>query len=87
MAVLNTDDETFLVHVTGPAEPITMLIHPSCQTKVAVLMSKETEIPAGYSNFFDVFSLDFATKLPEHIRINDYLINLLDDKQPPYSRI
>ena len=75
------------MHVVALVKPTTIPIHPSCQAQVAILMSKETGIPAEYSDFFNVFSSDSAAELPEYIRINDYFINLLDDKQPPYSLI
>ena len=52
-----------------------------------MLTSKKTGITAEYSDFFNVFSSNSAAKLPEHIRINDYLIDLLDNKQPLYSLI
>ena len=86
-AALNADDETFVVHVAALAEPTTMPIHPSRQAQVAALTSEETGIPAEYSDFSDVFSSDSAAELPEHTRINDYPIDLLDDKQPPYGPI
>ena len=52
-----------------------------------MLTSKKTGIPAKYSDFSNVFSLDSAVELPEHTGINDHLINLLDNKQPPYGPI
>ena len=87
IAVLNADNETFVVHVTALVEPTTMPIHPSCQAQVAALTSKKTGIPAEYSIFFNIFSSVFAAELPEHTRINDHPINLLDNKQPLYSPI
>ena len=50
-------------------------------------MSKETGIPAEYSDFSNVFSSDSVAELPEHTEINDHFINLLNNKQPPYSPI
>ena len=50
-------------------------------------MSKETGISAEYSDFSNVVSLDSTSELPENTRINDYSINLLDNKQPPYGLI
>ena len=44
-------------------------------------------IPTEYSNFADVFFLELASELPEHTRINDYAIKLVDDRQPPYGPI
>ena len=86
-AALNADDETFVVYVVALAKPTTMPIYSSCHTRVAALTNEETEIPDEYSDFSDVFSLDSAAELPEHTGINDHLINLLDDKQPPYGPI
>ena len=35
----------------------------------------------------DIFSFDSAAKLPKYTGINDYLINLINDKQLPYDLI
>ena len=35
----------------------------------------------------DIFFPDFAFKLPEYTRINDYAIKLVDDEQPSYKPI
>ena len=86
-AALNADNEIFVVYIAALAEPTTMPIHPSRQAQVAVLTSEKTGIPAKYSNFSNVFSLDSAAELPEHTRINDHPIDLLDNKQPPYGPI
>ena len=87
IATLNVDNETFVVHVAALAEPTIMPIYPSHQAQVAVLISEETRISAEYSEFSNVFSSDSVSELPEHTGINDDRINLLDDKQPPYSLI
>ena len=86
-AALNADNETFVVHVVALAEPTTMPIHSSRQAQVATLTSKETRIPTEYFDLSNVFSSDSAAELPEHTRINDHPIDLLDDKQPPYGPI
>ena len=86
-AALNADNETFVMHVAALAEPTIMPIYSSCQAQVAVLTSGETGIPAEYSDFSNVFSSDSAAELPEYTGFNDYFINLLDNKQPPYSLI
>ena len=87
VAVLNTDNETFMVHIAALVKPITMPIYPSCQTQVAALTSEETGMPAEYSDFSNVFSSDSAVELLEHIEINNHPINLLDNKQLPYGPI
>ena len=86
-AALNADNETFVVHVAAIAEPTTMPIHLSRQAQVATLMSEETGIPTEYSEFSNIFSSDSAAELSKHTRINDHSIDLLDNKQPPYSPI
>ena len=86
-AALNADGKTFVMHVAALKKPTIMLIYPFRQAQVAVLTSKETGIPAEYSDFSNVFSLDSAAELPEYTGINDHPINLLDNKQTAYSPI
>ena len=86
-AALNADNKTFMMHVAALAEPTTIPIYPSHQAQVVALMSKETRIPAEYSDFSNVFSSDSAAELPEHTGINDHSIDLLDDKQLLYGPI
>ena len=77
---LNADDKTFVIYVVALAESTIILIHLSCQAQVASLTSKKTRILAKYSEFSNVFSSDSALKLPEHTKINNHPINLLDNK-------
>ena len=87
VVVLNKDNKTYMVHIAALAKLTTIPIYPFCQAQVALLTSKETGIPTEYSDFSNVFSSDSAAELPEYIGINDYFINLLDNKQLPYSPI
>ena len=64
-----------------------MPIYSCCQAQVASITSEETGIPAEYSNFSNNFSSECPAELPEYTRINDHLINLLDNKQLLYSLI
>lgn len=68
-------------------ESTTITIYPSYQAQVALLISKETGISTDYFDTFNDFSSDSAVKLLEYIRINDYYINLLYNKQLFYSLI
>ena len=45
------------------------------------------EISAKYSNFLNIFFLDFLAELLKYTRINNHFINLLDIKQLFYSII
>ena len=87
VVALNTNDGTFVVHVAALAKPTTIPIYSSCQAKVTALTSEETGILAEYSDFSNVFSLDSAAKLPEHTKINDHPIDLLNNKQTLYGPI
>lgn len=46
-----------------------------------------TTVSKEYSNFINVFSLKLAAKLSEYNKINNYIINLIDGKQPLYVPI
>ena len=65
IAALNKDNEIFVLHIAILAELITIPIYPSYYAQVNALMCNKTRIPTEYSDFFDIFSLDFAAKLLE----------------------
>ena len=46
-----------------------------------------SKVPSEYADFADVFSSKLAIKLQEHTEINDYVIELVSDWQPPYGLI
>lgn len=46
-----------------------------------------TKIPSKYTDFTDVFSPKLAAKLREHMKINNYTIELVNDWQSPYGFI
>ena len=87
VTALNASNKIFMVHVAALAEPTTILIHPSHQAQVVLLTSEKTGIPVEYSDFSNDFSLNSMAQLSEYTRINDHPINLLDNKQLPYSPI
>ena len=66
VAVLNADNKIFVVHVSALVKLTIMPIHSPRQAQVAALTSEETGIPAEYSDFSNIFSLDSAAELPEH---------------------
>ena len=82
---LDANNKTFVINIGDLAELMIMLIYSFCKAQVALLTS--TKIPTTYSNFSNIFSSDSAMELPEYTRINNHLINLLEDKQPPYELI
>ena len=68
-------------------ELTTTLIYPFYSAHIALLTSEKTRIHTEYSDFSNIFSSNSAAELREHTRINNHLINLLNDKQPSYSLI
>ncbi len=64
-------------------------VHPSRKTQIAHLKADKvpSKVPGKYADFADIFSSKLATELPEHTRINNYTIKLVDDRQSPYGPI
>lgn len=81
------EDEVFVVHVALISQDSD--IHPFCRAYIALIKGDEAPIflSLKYTDFIDVFSKNLATKLPKHIKINNYAINLIKIYQPSYSPI
>ena len=62
-------------------------IHPDKVAQIASLLTKKVKIPDKYLDFADVFSKEKALVLHEHTELNKHVIDLKDDKQPPYGSI
>ncbi len=64
-------------------------MHPLRRAQIAHLKADEppTKVPSKYADFADVISSKMAAELPEHTRIHDHAIELVDDWQPPYGPI
>ena len=79
-AALDPEYETYVVHVASlSSTPLASFdVHLSREPQISGLIAKEapTKVPAEYLDFADVFSPDLASKLPEHIGINDHAIEL-----------
>ena len=92
-AALDPEAETYVVHVRSIGFnmlPSSLLnVHPFRRSQISGLIAEEapTKVPAGYLDFTDVFSPDLASKLPEHIVINNHTIELVDGQQLPYGAI
>lgn len=76
-AVLNNDNKSFVVYMAAYSMGSTVYL--SQQTQITLLDVKKVIIPAKYLEYIDVFFPDSATKLLEHININNHPINLIDD--------
>lgn len=84
-AVLNKEDKTFVIHIS--AFSMGLNVHLSRETQIALLDIKKISIFFKYADYTNVFSPDFAAELPEQTSINDHFIDLINDKQLPYSSI
>ena len=85
MALLNVEDETFVMYIVVLAKPIIIPIY--CSHEAQVTLSKSMETCTKYFDFSNVFSLDSAAELLAYGGINNYSINLFQDKQLFYSLI
>ena len=83
--VLDIDNKTFMIYIATLVEQTIILIYLLYQAHVILLTS--IEIFIQYSNFSDIFFSYFTAKLLEYNKINNYPINLLNDKQLLYSLI
>ena len=64
-------------------------VYPSRRPQISGLIAKKasTKVLVEYSDFVDIFSPDLAIKLPEYTKISTHVIDLEEDKQPPYGPI
>ena len=57
-----------------------MTIYPAREAQITLLLAKEVNVPAEYSDFADVFLKKSVEVLPERTRINNQSIKLEDGK-------
>ncbi len=86
---LDPKHETFVVYVAALSVYLGEEIHPSKRAQIVHLKADEapTKVPSEYADFADVFSPKLAVELLEHTGMNDYAIELVDDRQPLYGLI
>ena len=66
-----------------------MPVHSEKQVQVEALLFNKAliEVPAEYSDYSNVFSVENTAELPQNTRINEHTIKLKKDKQPPFGLI
>ncbi len=64
-------------------------MHFSKRSQIAYLKVDKvpTKVPNKYIDFTDIFLPKLAVDLSEYMEINDHIIKLVDNWQPPYSPI
>ena len=64
-------------------------MHSKRQAQVGVLLfdKASTKVPAEYSDYSNVFSVENVAKLLENTGINEHAIKLEEGKQPSFGQI
>ena len=62
-------------------------IQSRAQVRALIFDKALIEVSAKYSHYSNIFSLENAVELPENTRINEHIIKLEEDKQPPFRPI
>ena len=88
LVALDTDSKTFVVHA-AIREQKEMPMHFKKQAQVGALLFDEalTVVPAEYSDYNNIFSIENIAELPKNTMINDHAIKLEADQQLPFRLI
>lgn len=70
-----------------PAISVDSNIHLFQKTQIVLLNIKKVIILSKYADYTNIFSLDSTAKSFKHTSINNYFIDLIDNKQPLYDPI
>lgn len=86
-AVLNPNEEIFVVYVAAPSLDLEIYLIHRAQLAVFFAGNAHIVIFFKYADFADVFTSEFVVKLLKYIRINNYLIDLVNGQQLFYKLI
>lgn len=93
---LNKNSEIFVIYIAGLEAPTTMFIYllriflvQNSESTLATLQWNKIpfKIPAKYSDYADIFSTDLTMELLDNTGMNEYIIKLIEKKQPFYGPI
>ena len=81
VAAFDLEHKVFLVNIAALSVDFGDEVHPSKKAQIAHLKADKapTKVLSRYADFPDVFLLKLAAKLRKHMRINNYIIELVDD--------
>ncbi len=81
VAVLDSENEAFVIYVATLSINLSDDIHPSKKASIAHLKADKapTKVSSKYTDFADVFSPKLALNLPKNIKNNDRAIELVDN--------
>ncbi len=80
--------EIFVVYIAALLA-LVMQIYPLSQAQLELLLAGKAFIEAllKYLDYTDTFSFDLIIQLSKNTDMNEYTIELVEDKQPPYGPI
>ncbi len=89
IAALDQEYEVFVIHVAAFRIDSNDEMYPLRKAQIAHLKADEapSKLPSKYDDFTDVFFPKLAVKLLEHTRINNHVIEFMNDCQPSYGLI
>ena len=81
--------KTFVIYVATFNVDLDNEVHLSKKAQIAHLKVNKasTKVSSKYADFADIFLSKLVASLFEHTKINNYIIKLRDDRQPPYNPI
>lgn len=81
VAVLDLEHEVFVIHIVAFGKNSSDEINSLRKTLIAHLKANKapTKVPSEYAEFTNIFLPKLATELSEHTRINNHIIELVDD--------
>ncbi len=88
-AALDLKHEAFVIYLAALSVDLGDKVHPLKRVQIVHLKVDEvhSKLPSKYTEFADIFSQKLAVEVPEHTRINDHAIKLVDNQKPPYRPI
>ena len=92
IAALDANSKTFIVHIAiQKYEKMPMYSEKQAQIKAQVraLLFNEAliKVSVEYFDYSNVFSAKYAAEYPENTGMNEHVIKLEEDKQPPFGSI
>ena len=90
VVALNLEHEIFVVYVAFlSSTSLNTDIYLFHRPQISSLIAKKapTNVSTKYIEFTDIFISDLASKLPEHIEINNHAIELVNGQQTSYEPI
>ena len=84
---LDLKNKAFIVYIASISRDFNIYLFFIAQ--IAFLKADKilTSVSSKYTNFIDIFSKNLAAKLLEYIKINKYIINLIEEYLLPYGSI